>query len=170
MVCASIIDGIISFDQRITLFLNDLNCAASDQFWLIFSNRQIWVITYLVCAFFLFRRLGWKKALMVLLSVALAFAACDQFSNLVKSSPTRLRPGYNYWMVSNGVHILEGRGGFYGFFSAHAANSFACERAFDDSRDVGHHERSVVVVAYNAEIRFKRRECIIGNLGLCRGH
>ena len=42
--------------------------------------------------------------------------------------------------------------------------------AFDDSRDVGHHERSVVVVAYNAEIRFKRRECIIGNLGLCRGH
>lgn len=125
MVCASIIDGIISFDQRITLFLNDLNCAASDQFWLIFSNRQIWVITYLVCAFFLFRRLGWKKALMVLLSVALAFAACDQFSNLVKYSTTRLRPGYNYWMVSNGVHILEGRGGFYGFFSAHAANSFA---------------------------------------------
>ena len=62
---------------------------------------------------------------MVLLSVALAFAACDQFSNLVKYSTTRLRPGYNYWMVSNGVHILEGRGGFYGFFSAHAANSFA---------------------------------------------
>ena len=128
MVCTSIIDGIISFDQRITLFLNDLNCAASDQFWLIFSNRQIWVITYLVCAFFLFRRLGWKKALMVLLSVALAFAACDQFSNLVKYSTTRLRPGYNYWMVSNGVHILEGRGGFYGFFSAHAANSFAIRR------------------------------------------
>lgn len=125
MVCTSLIDRVIGFDQRLTLLLNDLNCAASEQFWLIFSNKHMWLVTYLVCTFFLFRRLGWKKACIVLLSVAMAFGACDQFSNLVKYSTCRLRPSYNYWMISNGVHILEGRGGLYGFFSAHAANAFA---------------------------------------------
>ncbi|MGN0201397.1 MAG: phosphatase PAP2 family protein [Candidatus Cryptobacteroides sp.] len=125
MVCATIIDRIIGLDQQLTLFLNDINCAASNQFWLLFSSKYIWTVAYLVCAFFLFKRLGWRKALLVLLSIALTFAVCDQFSNVVKYSTCRLRPGYNYWMVRRGVHILEGKGGFYSFFSAHAANAFA---------------------------------------------
>ena len=28
-------------------------------------------------------------------------------------------------MLLGGLNVLEGRGGFYGFFSAHAANAFA---------------------------------------------
>lgn len=125
MVCASFLDGILALDQKFTLLLNGVSCPASDQFWLLFSSKSTWVPTYLICAFFLFKRLGWKKALMVLASAGLTFALCDQFANLVKNSACRLRPSYNYWMISNGVNILEGRGGLFGFFSAHAANAFA---------------------------------------------
>jgi PAP2 superfamily. len=125
MVCTSFIDAIQVIDQDITLFLNGVNCSASDQFWILFSDKITWIPTYLICAFFLFKRLGWKRALIVLASVALSFALCDQFANLIKNSACRLRPSYNHRMLDEGLAVLEGRGGFFGFFSAHAANAFA---------------------------------------------
>ena len=125
MVCASFIDSLLKADQQFTLMLNGVNCSFSDQFWLLFSNKIIWGPAYLICALFLFKRLGWKKALVVLASAGITFALCDQFANLIKNSACRLRPSYNYWMISNGVNVLEGRGGLFGFFSAHAANAFA---------------------------------------------
>ena len=36
----------------------------------------------------------------------------------------RLRPCYSSRMIFGGLHVLETRGNFYGFFSAHAANAF----------------------------------------------
>ena len=69
--------------------------------------------------------LGWKKALIVLASAALAFGMCDQVSNLVKHSVSRLRPCYSFPMLDGGLNVLEKRGGFFGFFSAHAANAFS---------------------------------------------
>jgi len=125
MVCASFIETIQVWDQDATLFLNGLHCSASDQFWMFMSNKLAWAPLYLICAYFLFRRLGWKKALIVLASVGLAFLLCDQISNLFKNSVGRLRPSYNYRMISGGLNLLEGRGGLFGFFSAHAANAFA---------------------------------------------
>jgi undecaprenyl-diphosphatase len=125
MVCASLINAIHTFDQDVTLFLNGLSVPATDQLWVLMSDKTIWVPAYLICAWMLFRRLGWKRAVVVLISAAIAFGLCDQFSNLVKNSVLRLRPSYSERMLSGGLTVLEGRGGFYGFFSAHAANAFA---------------------------------------------
>ena len=49
----------------------------------------------------------------------------DQTANLVKNSVCRLRPCYTSLMLDGGLHWSEGRGGFFGFYSGHAANSFA---------------------------------------------
>ena len=41
----------------------------------------------------------------------------------------RLRPCYDTWMLGHGLYMLEPRGGFFGFFSAHAANHFGMATA-----------------------------------------
>lgn len=125
MVSASFIDNLEHLDQQFTLFLNGVNSQISDQIWMFFSAKLVWIPLYLACVYFLFRRMGWKKALMCLASAGLTFALCDQVANLVKDSACRFRPCWDHTMLSNGLNILEGRGGFFGFFSAHSANAFA---------------------------------------------
>ena len=56
--------------------------------------------------------------------MALTLLVCDQTSNLLKNSVARLRPCYSGPMLLGGLHVLEYRGNFFGFFSAHAANAF----------------------------------------------
>lgn len=125
MVSASLIGFLHRIDQNATLFLNSFSTPATDQLWMLMSDKTVWIPAYAICAYFLFRRLGWKKALVVLVSVGIAFGLCDQFSTIVKHSVDRLRPSYSARMLLGGLNVLEGRGGFYGFFSAHAANAFA---------------------------------------------
>lgn len=112
-------------DQKFTLALNSWNSPVSDCIWQFFSNKFIWIALYAVVVFFLFRRLGWRRALVYVIACALTILACDQFSNLVKDSVQRLRPCWDLNMVNGGLHILEGKGGKYGFFSAHAVNAAA---------------------------------------------
>ena len=59
-----------------------------------------------------------------MLCTGLTILACDQTAELFKYSVGRLRPCYNLSMVEGGLRILEGRGHLFGFFSAHAADSF----------------------------------------------
>ena len=40
----------------------------------------------------------------------------------MKDAVERLRPCWDLNMVNGGLHILEGKGNLYGFYSAHAAN------------------------------------------------
>ena len=125
MVSASFIEQVNRADQEITLLINSLSWSWTDWFWVLMSDIKFWIPAYLLCAFFLFERLGWKRALIVLAAAAIGFLVCDQLSTLVKNYVVRLRPNYTSRMLREGLTILEKRGGFYGFFSAHAANSFS---------------------------------------------
>lgn len=111
-------------DQQATLFLNSMHCCISDSVMQFFSNIPVWIPLYVAVVVFLFIRLGWKKALVVTVSLALTFGLCDQFSNLIKDTVGRLRPCHDEWMIDGGLRMLEGKGGLFGFFSAHAANAF----------------------------------------------
>lgn len=129
-------------DRDVTLFLNSLHSPLTDAVWMLFSDKKVWYLLYLVLAVLLFVRMNWKKALIVLTSVILAVVACDQGANLVKTSVCRLRPCWDSYMMSGGLRVLEGKGSLYGFFSAHAANAFALAaclgagfRSGDKSRD-----------------------------------
>jgi len=118
------IDTLHSLDQDLTLALNGLHFTVADRIWQLFSDMKVWIPLYLIIIIFLFHSLGWKKGFIVILSVILTVTACDQLGNLVKNAVERLRPCYDARMLDSGLHILEKRGGFFGFFSAHAANSF----------------------------------------------
>ena len=79
-------------DQAVTLSVNSWHTGFSDYIMTLFSDIGIWIPMYAVIVCFLFWRLGWKKALIVIASAALAFGLCDQFSNVIKDSVARLRP------------------------------------------------------------------------------
>ncbi|MBQ7221983.1 MAG: phosphatase PAP2 family protein [Bacteroidales bacterium] len=110
-------------DKDVTLAINSLNCPASDFVWTVFSNRFIWAILYVAVLFFLFRNLGWKKALIVTASVILTITCCDQLANFTKEFFARLRPCWDGDMIAGSLHLLEDKGNLYGFYSAHAANA-----------------------------------------------
>lgn len=118
--------NLIRLDQDITLWLNSMHSMLSDQFWFFLSDKKVWIPLYILVALFLFIRLGWKRALIVLAAIGLTFAACDMTSTFIKHLAERLRPCYNTEMLNGGLRVLEGRGGKFGFFSAHAANAFGC--------------------------------------------
>ena len=111
-------------DQSLTLWVNSLGTPFVDSLMTMVTGKEIWFPLYILVLYILIRRLGWKKALLVLVSVILTIVACDQTSNLVKAEVERLRPCFNTRMLHGGLNILEGRGNFFGFFSAHAANHF----------------------------------------------
>lgn len=110
-------------DQQITLTINSWNSAFTDPIWTFLSLKIVWAPLYIGIIALLVTKLGWKKALFVVLGVGLTVGFCDQFSNLIKNATCRIRPVNDEWMVANGLNILEWGGG-YSFFSAHAANSF----------------------------------------------
>ena len=113
------------FDQEITLCINSMHTEFTDVIMKVFSNIQVWIPMYVIVVVFLFMRLGWKKALIVTASVALAFGMCDQFSNFIKDTVGRVRPCNDDFMLQNGIWLLENPSRSFGFFSAHAANSFS---------------------------------------------
>ena len=116
--------SIREIDESVTLAVNGLHTALSDQFWHFMSDKKVWIPFYLILITLLLYRLGWKKTLLAVFCTALTILACDQTAELFKYSVGRLRPCYNLDMVEGGLRILEGRGHLFGFFSAHAADSF----------------------------------------------
>ncbi len=118
------IDTLHTFDQHLTLLLNHFHSSWADAFWQFMSDIQVWFPLYVIVLVMLFVRLGWKKALIVTASLILTIVVTDQVANLIKNSVTRLRPCYDYTMLSGGLHVLEKRSGYYGFFSGHSANAF----------------------------------------------
>ena len=147
-------------DKDITLAINSLNCQISDFVWQLFSNKEIWFVLYALVAFFLFRRLGWKKALVVVAACILCIVGCDQLANFTKVAAGRLRPCCDGEMIARGLHILEGYGGRYGFYSAHAANamSFAVCSAIGFRLDLRHSYKpySILISVWALLVGFSR--------------
>ncbi|MBQ9410767.1 MAG: phosphatase PAP2 family protein [Bacteroidales bacterium] len=116
---------IVQTDQAVTLWINNLDTPALYPLWLALSDAKIWFLSYALVMGFIIWKLGWKKGILVCLSLILCVVLTDQLSGVVKGGVTRLRPCYNAWMIEHGVIMPYGQiGHLYGFFSSHAANVF----------------------------------------------
>lgn len=115
--------NIEELDQEVSLAINSLDSSFTDPVWKFFSDKEPWFLMYAVILGFFFWNLGWKKAIVVVLSCVLTVVFCDQLGNIVKDAVERLRPSWNEKMITAGLNLLEGKGNMYGFFSAHAANA-----------------------------------------------
>lgn len=117
-------DRIVDADQAATLAINGWNSAVTDPFWQFMSEKLVWVPLYVLVMALIFWKAGWRRGLIAAFAIALAVLVGDQLANLVKDTVLRLRPCWDAEMVGGGLNILEKKGGQYGFFSAHATNSF----------------------------------------------
>lgn len=118
------LNAIIDWDRAATLWINAQGGGSADTFWAFMSFIKIWIPMYIAVAAVMIWRLGWKKGLVAIAVLLLAFALSDQLNNLIKYLVQRVRPCNDEGMIAAGLHILE-TGGGWSFPSGHANNCFA---------------------------------------------
>lgn len=94
-----------------------------DPFWVFMSRINVWIPLYVIVAGLLIWRLGWKKGLVAVACIALAFFFEERVNNLIKAMVERVRPCNDPYMLSAGLHVLE-EGGGWSFPSGHSNNCF----------------------------------------------
>lgn len=117
------VDKILQWDRDLFIFLNSLGSESYDGFWLLITKQINWLPIFLIIAYLVFKRLGWRHAVMVLLLMAVLITFTDQTTNLVKYYFQRLRPGSNP-EIGHLIRAVQKRSS-YSFFSAHASNSMS---------------------------------------------
>lgn len=123
------IEKILDLDSYLFLFLNNLGSQYYDNFWIFLSRTEANVMVYLVILITYLYSINNKKRTKILfrliITIAILITISDQTSNLFKDSFQRLRPCYNE-LISDSLRLVKDScGGRYGFFSAHASNSFS---------------------------------------------
>lgn len=118
------LDTIVSLDTQLTLWLNGSESMFLDTFAMAATKTTTWVPLGVLLVYVLVRMKNWKHALLVILSVALVITFADQMaSGVFKPLVARLRPSHNPELEGL-IDLVDGyRGGRYGFFSSHAANT-----------------------------------------------
>jgi len=123
------IEEILKLDSQLFLFLNNLGSPTFDNFWIYLSYKESNILFYLALLIFYFfsesKKIKLSEVFYSLLFIAIMIAIADQTANLFKDSFQRLRPCCNESLISFVRLVNESCGGKYGFFSAHASNSFS---------------------------------------------
>ncbi|MEN9981757.1 MAG: hypothetical protein RL542_1544 [Bacteroidota bacterium] len=117
------LDKVIALDTQLFVYLNGLGSETYDSFWLFITKQSHWTPYFLVLLYLVYKKIGTKPTLLVLLSVTLLLLATDQTCNLFKYSFQRLRPCNNP-EINSFIRIVKSSDTF-SFFSGHAANSMA---------------------------------------------
>ena len=119
------LEELLHLDQEVFVYLNNLGSPAWDGFWLFMTNKWSSIPLYILLLILAYRSYGLKKTLLLLVSIALLITVSDQLSNFFKLGVGRLRPCYDPDLSGLIRLVKSSCGGRYGYFSAHAANSFA---------------------------------------------
>ncbi len=120
------LDRLVNIDRSLTLFLNGSDSLWLDGFATTVSATLTWLPAYLVLFYVIIRHGDMREIVLTVLAVALCVLLADQIaSGLFKPLVARPRPAGDPTLMLT-IDVVEGyRGGRYGFFSSHAANTFA---------------------------------------------
>ena len=123
------IEEILKLDSKLFLYLNNLGTSKFDIFWISLSKIEANILMYLflILLFFYIQKIRPKLIYIFyfFFVIALMITITDQGANIFKDSFKRLRPCYNESIIDSLRLVKENCGGKYGFFSAHASNSFS---------------------------------------------
>lgn len=120
---SGLLQNIIDTDKSIFFFLNGMHSPYWDVVMALFTRTESWLLFYATLIFFIIRKYR-MKSILILLMIALCIVVSDQFSGLIKDLVQRLRPTHDPSMEGL-VHNVLSKGGLYGYFSSHAANTFS---------------------------------------------
>lgn len=119
----SLLDKIIRFDKELMVFLNGMGTESWDQFWIVATNQLSWIPLYLLFFYLIFKSMGWKKGLALVLLSAVMITFSDQFTVFLKDSFERLRPNRDP-SLNQIIRVLKNNKSF-SFVSGHATTSMA---------------------------------------------
>jgi undecaprenyl-diphosphatase len=117
------LEKIEGVDIQLFVFLNGLGSETYDGLWLLITKQANWTPLFLVLLYIIYKKIGTKQTLFLLLFVAILITFTDQTTNLVKNMVQRLRP-CNNTDINTIIRVVQSRNSF-SFFSGHAANSMA---------------------------------------------
>ena len=117
------LDKILTLDKQLLIFLNGLGSTTFDPFWMIITKQSNWTPFFLVLLYLIYKKIGVKQTLYLLLFVMVLITISDQFTNLVKDTFQRLRPCSDPKI--NGLIRVVKPSETFSFFSGHASNSMA---------------------------------------------
>lgn len=120
-------DSIIDLDKALLLSLNGSNSLFADGLIATLTNAQTWIPLYVALLYLVIKNNdSIKKIATIVACVVLCVLLAGTIDDLVvKPTVERWRPTHDP-VIGTMVDVVNGyRGGYYGFFSAHAANTFS---------------------------------------------
>jgi undecaprenyl-diphosphatase len=112
-----------SLDTQLFVYLNSLGSENFDGFWLFITKQVNWIPLFLLLFYLIYKKIGIKQTLYLLLFIAVLITITDQTTNVFKNGFQRLRPCNNP-EIKSFIRIVQVRNS-YSFFSGHAANTMA---------------------------------------------
>jgi len=119
------LESLIELDKVLFVFFNSLGHESFDFIWLLITNKKFSIPLYIFLLIYLYKKFSTNDFLKYLLIVAFLILFTDQISGFFKDYFQRLRPCHDPEINSYIRIVKKGCGGLYGFFSSHAANTFA---------------------------------------------
>lgn len=118
-------DTLLDLDKQLLLLLNGSDNLFFDNAFCVITRTTTWLPLALVVLYVMMKNLRLRRFLFFVLTVALLLFVTDRVSSgLIKPYFHRLRPTHDPSLASL-VDVCRGyRGGLFGFFSSHAANTF----------------------------------------------
>ena len=126
-------EELIQFDKQLLLAVNGSDSVFLDYVVLMLTNAKTWIPLYLGLFYVLVKTYGrnYREILFVMLAAGLCVLLAGAVDDsIVKPLVARWRPTHDP-EIGALVDVVNGyRGGNYGFFSAHAANTFSIAMFF----------------------------------------
>ena len=119
------LEQLLEYDEQLFLFLNSLGNTTWDGFWLAVTNKYTFIPLYAILLFLIYKKLGVKVMLLLVLVIAAMITFTDQSTNIVKRSVERFRPCACEDIMDIIRYIAERCSTNRSFFSGHASNSMA---------------------------------------------
>ena len=113
-----------TIDREVLLVINQAHHPFLDEIMWFLSLSWPTYLSVGLLTYAFYRKFNLRKAMEFLLGCALVVACADLSTNVVKHNVKRYRPTHNL-EIGEQLHVVQNyRGGKYGYFSAHAANTF----------------------------------------------
>jgi|SRR5574344_401998 undecaprenyl-diphosphatase len=121
------IQPLIEFDQQLLLKLNGSDSLFLDGFFMTITSAWTWVPLYISLFYIVVKNNeNMRQILLILGCAALCIFLADGVSSgIVKPYFSRFRPTHDPLLMYHVDVVNNYRGGLYGFFSSHAANTFS---------------------------------------------
>ncbi|GAB5564437.1 MAG: phosphatase PAP2 family protein [Winogradskyella sp.] len=119
------LERLLELDTELFVYLNGLGSETWDWLWLTITNKLTFVPLYALLLFLIYKKMGWKSLLMIMVVITLMILFTDQTTNVVKRSVLRFRPCACDEIKDFIRFIAERCSSQRSFFSGHASNSMA---------------------------------------------